>query len=66
MAKSEDQEPDALAAAGGFSEEEFKARLREIGRLREPNGNVPTPEGEFTPVEVRGKPLSDSVVEDRR
>jgi hypothetical protein len=66
MAKSDDQEPEALAAASEFSEEEFKARLREMGRLREPAGNAPTPEGEFTPVEVRGKPLSDSVVEDRR
>ncbi|MCH8044443.1 MAG: hypothetical protein IID44_12060 [Planctomycetes bacterium] len=66
MAKSKDQEPDALPAAGEFSEEEFKAKLREMGRLREPNGRVPTPEGPFTPVEVQGKPLSDSVVEDRR
>ena len=66
MAKSEDKEPAAMAAAGGFSEEEFKKKLRKIGRLREPTGKVPTPEGEFTPVEVRGEPLSDAVVEDRR
>ena len=66
MAKSKDQEPDARPTAGEFSEEEFKAKLRQIGRLCEPNGKVPTPEGPFTPVEVQGKRLSDSVVEDRR
>lgn len=66
MARPKDQEPAAREAAGGFSEEKFKAKLREIGRLREPHGKVPTPDGEFAPVEVGGKPLSDSVIEDRR
>ena len=66
MAESEDQEQDAPAEDQGFSEEAFEAKLREIGRLREPKGNVPKPEGEFTPVEVHGKPLSESVVEERR
>ncbi|MEO8498855.1 MAG: hypothetical protein ABI614_27655, partial [Planctomycetota bacterium] len=41
MAKSEDREPDAAAKPQGFSEVEFKAKLREIGRLREPTGKVP-------------------------
>lgn len=66
MAKSEDKERAAMAAAGEFSEEEFKKRLRKIGRLRKPMEKVPTPPGEFTPVEVHGEPISDAVVEDRR
>lgn len=66
MAKSEDKEPAAMAAADEFSEEEFKKRLRKIGRLHKPMEKVPTPQGECTPVEVRGEPISDAVVEDRR
>jgi len=66
MTEPKGREPDAQGAPQEFSEEEFKAKLREIGRLRKPTGKVPQPEGEFTPVEVKGKPLSESVVEDRR
>ena len=66
MDESEGREPDAQGAPQEFSEEEFKAKLRAIGRLRKPTGKVPKPEGEFTPVKVKGKPLSESVVEDRR
>lgn len=66
MAKSENHKADGPAGLQAFSEEEFKAKLREIGRLQEPAGKVPTPKGEFTPVVLKGKPLSESVVEERR
>ena len=66
MVKSEKQKTDGLTGLQAFSEKEFKARLREIGRFREPTGKVSVPEGEFTPVVVKGKPLSELVAEGRR
>lgn len=66
MAKSKDQEQGIPAEGQGFSEEQFKAKLREMGRLREPTGKARKPKGEFRPVVVKGKPLSESIVEERR
>jgi hypothetical protein len=66
MEKSKDEDPDAPAATGEFSESEFKAKLREIGRHRKPTRDAPIPEGEFAPVKVSGQRLSDSVIEGRR
>jgi hypothetical protein len=66
MANPDEQEQDAPLEGQGFSEEAFKAKLRKMGRLRQPTGKVPKPEGPFSPVQVKGKTLSESLIEERR
>lgn len=48
-------------------EEQFRERLVATGLLRE-NKRVSrqTPEGDHTPIRVEGKPLSQTIIEDRR
>lgn len=48
-------------------EEQFRDRLVKTGLLRE-NKRVSTqaPEGDRTPIQVEGKPLSQTIIEERR
>ena len=48
-------------------EEQFRERLVAIGLLRE-NKRVSrqAPEGDRTPIRVKGKPLSQTIIEERR
>jgi hypothetical protein len=57
-----------LTPAPSLTEEEFHQRLAAEGRL-----SVPSPEARsraarrpFTPVPIRGKPVSETIIEERR
>ncbi len=55
--------PKSLEAA----EEAFKQRLLEEGLILEIKRPTPTaPEGDRRPIKVKGKPMSQIIVEDRR
>lgn len=47
-------------------EEEAQARLRAAGLLGETHSPSAAGRGRRTPVEIKGKPLSETIVEDRR
>jgi hypothetical protein len=59
--------PSELAGTG-LQEDEFKRRLVAAGLLNEVRPPVPDPETYRgrTPVPITGKPLSETIVEDRR
>ncbi len=49
------------------SEELFRQRLREMGLLEEAKAVIPAPpEEERTPIQVKGKSLSCTIIEERR
>ena len=49
------------------SEEEFKQRLREMGLLAPAKTPPPTePATDRTPIQVKGKPISEMIIEERR
>ena len=47
-------------------ENRFKLRLVELGLLREIRTPSGTPEGDRTPIRVKGKSLSQTIVQERR
>ena len=47
-------------------EERFKAQLLELGLLRDVRQRFEAPEEERIPIRVKGKPLSQTIVEERR
>lgn len=47
-------------------EEHFKQKLVELGLLREVKIPACVPEGDRAPIKVKGKPLSHSIIEERR
>ena len=47
-------------------EEHFKLRLLEIGLLRDVRERSEAPEEERIPIQVKGKPLSQMILEERR
>jgi hypothetical protein len=54
-------------AGQGSLEELFKKRLVEVGllgQIRKPSW--PSPDQDRTPIQVKGKPLSEQVIEERR
>ena len=66
MSKAEGEKKDVVGPRE-FSEEEFKAQLRQGGRLCEyPTPEIKETDAEFSPIEVGGIPLSESVIKDRR
>jgi hypothetical protein len=47
-------------------EKRFKQKLVELGLLKEVKAPSGVPEGDRTPIKVKGKPLSQSIIEERR
>jgi hypothetical protein len=48
------------------AEERFKQKLVELGLVQEIKVSTGVPGGDRTPINVKGKPLSQSIIEDRR
>lgn len=48
------------------AEERFKEKLVELGLLGEIKIPACVPEGDRTPIKVKGKPLSQSIIEEQR
>lgn len=56
---------DTLPDASSSPEEEAQARLREAGLLGETKPREVSARARRTPVEIKGKPLSETIVEER-
>ena len=48
------------------AEERFKQKLVELGLLKEVKTPVGVPTNDRTPIKVKGKPLSQNIIEGRR
>ncbi len=48
------------------AEERFKQKLVELGLLKEVKTPVGVPANDRTPIKVKGKPLSQHIIEERR
>lgn len=57
---------DTLPSAPTSPEEEAQARLRAAGLLGETGPRATAGRARHTPVEIKGKPLSQTIVEERR
>jgi len=57
---------DTLPSIRFSSEEEAQARLREAGLLDETRSFVVNGQMRHTPVEIKGKPLSETIIEEQR
>jgi len=57
---------DTLPGTSSSGEEEAQARLRAAGLLGETGPRAGTDRARNTPVEIKGKPLSETIIEERR
>ncbi len=56
---------DALPDAPALPEEAAQAKLREAGLLAETKRRATSAHARRTPVEIKGKPLSETIIEER-
>lgn len=61
-----EETPAQARAEPSRSENRFQLRLLELGLLREVKARSGVPEGNRTPIQVKGKPLSQTIIEERR
>lgn len=57
---------DTLTGVPSSPEDEVQARLRAAGLLGETRPHAVTGRARNTPVEIKGKPLSETIIEERR
>jgi hypothetical protein len=48
------------------AEERFKQKLVELGLLKEVKAPSGVPEGDRTPVQIKGRPISRTIIRERR
>ena len=56
---------DTLHDSPASSEDAARARLREVGLLAETKAQPASTRSRHTPVEIKGKPLSETIIEER-